>query len=129
MASTVALKGRPLATLLRQLLAADAPPAATGRPVAAAPAASGKPVTAPAAATATNAASRRLYNTEGAPLRRYDVVDESGTDSGDEYDATDDGRRLTVPFFFSASGKGFLPRLRPPAPRVFCVFSSLPVFV
>ncbi|BAF19076.1 26.2 kDa heat shock protein, mitochondrial [Oryza sativa Japonica Group] len=103
MASTVALKGRPLATLLRQLLAADAPPAATGRPVAAAPAASGKPVTAPAAATATNAASRRLYNTEGAPLRRYDVVDESGTDSGDEYDATDDGRRLTVPFFFSAS--------------------------
>uniref|UniRef100_A0A0E0I2B4 Uncharacterized protein n=1 Tax=Oryza nivara TaxID=4536 RepID=A0A0E0I2B4_ORYNI len=55
MASTVALKGRPLATLLKQLLA-DAPSAATGR-----------------------------------PARRYDVVDESGTDNGEEYDATDDG--------------------------------------
>uniref|UniRef100_A0A0E0L9E6 SHSP domain-containing protein n=1 Tax=Oryza punctata TaxID=4537 RepID=A0A0E0L9E6_ORYPU len=93
MASTVALRGRPLATLLRQLLV-DAPSAASGKPVAA-PAASGKPVTAPA----TAAANRRLYNTEGAPLHR----DESGTDSGEEYDATDDGRRLTVPFFFSAS--------------------------
>uniref|UniRef100_A0A0E0ALD8 Uncharacterized protein n=1 Tax=Oryza glumipatula TaxID=40148 RepID=A0A0E0ALD8_9ORYZ len=63
MASTVALKGRPLATLLKQLLA-DAPSAATGRPVAT-PAASGR-------------------------ARRYDVVDESGTDNGEEYDATDD---------------------------------------
>uniref|UniRef100_A0A0D3GSD5 Uncharacterized protein n=1 Tax=Oryza barthii TaxID=65489 RepID=A0A0D3GSD5_9ORYZ len=40
MASTIALKGRPLATLLKQLLA-DAPSAATGRPVTT-PTASGR---------------------------------------------------------------------------------------
>ncbi|BAT02131.1 Os07g0560100 [Oryza sativa Japonica Group] len=53
MASTVALKGRPLATLLKQLLA-DAPSAATGRPVAT-PAAYGRSAPPPP---------------EGAPLRR-----------------------------------------------------------
>ncbi|KAF0902720.1 hypothetical protein E2562_019071 [Oryza meyeriana var. granulata] len=83
MASTVAYRGRPLASILRQLLA-DAP-SSSEKPAAA-------------------AAARRLYNTEGAPLGRYDG-DESGSDS--EYDAlTDDRRRardFTVPCFFSAS--------------------------
>uniref|UniRef100_I1QNJ9 Uncharacterized protein n=1 Tax=Oryza glaberrima TaxID=4538 RepID=I1QNJ9_ORYGL len=72
MASSVALKGCPLATLLRQLLA-DAPSTPTGRPV-----------TGPAAFRRTAPAPPPPGGPppppppEGASLRRYDVVDESG---------------------------------------------------
>lgn len=93
MASTVASRGVPLASLLKKLLLAE-------------PSASGAPVAYYALRPAAVASARRLYNTKDAPLRRYDE-EESGGDSGREYDdtAADDSRRardFAAPSLFSA---------------------------